>query len=162
MQGRLSRSGPSSEWADPKAFPGTVNGGVTYYYTEYSFSIPTNGNYFQIEIYDPFIAIFASAYLDTFTPGPGPTATNYLGDAGSSGGFDGFESFQVYVPSSHTLDLVINTVGAASLGRTFSITVESFSDRDYTDPVPEPASMALSLGGLAVFLLARRRRAIRQ
>jgi hypothetical protein len=168
MTGRISRNGVASDWSGPKPWPGLTATTSTFYYAEYLFPLAanSNGNYFQIEIYDPNIAVFASAYLDSFTPAPGPTSTNYLGDAGSSGGFSGFGFFQVYVPSAHTLDLVLNNVPALSggVGPIYEITVENFSDTMYTDPtiVPEPASFALALGGLVAIILARRRRASKQ
>ena len=167
MVGRISRNGIPADWSAPKTWPGLAptTTSTTFYYTEYDYSIPLNGNYFQIEVYDPTGSVFVAAYLNSFTPAPGPTSTNYLGDEGTSEFFDGFASFQVYISDGSTLDLVVNNVNALSggVGPAYWITVEAFSDTQYTDPsVPEPASMALSLGGLAVFLLARRRRPARQ
>lgn len=166
MIGRISRNGVASDWSGPKAWPGLTATTTTYYYTEYVYPVITDGNYFQIEIYDPSTAIFASAYQDSFTPAPGPTSTNYLGDAGSSGGFSGLGFFQVYVPTLSSLDLVINNVTALAGGVSaqYGITVEEFSDTMYDDPspTPEPASIALTLAGLAAFVLARRRRASEQ
>lgn len=161
MIGRISRNYVPSDWSGTKAWPGLTATSTTFYYTQYDYSIPWNGNYFQVEVYDPYDVVFASAYLDSFTPAPGggPTSTNYLGDAGGSG----WVYFQVYVPTGHTLDLVVNNVLAESgdFADPYLITVESFSDTMYTDPSPEPASIALTLGGLAALVLARRRRALK-
>jgi hypothetical protein len=161
MTGRISRNGVPSDWSGPKTFPGLTATTSTFYYTEYLFPILCNGNYFQIEVFDPTSsAIFASAYMDSFTPAPGPTSTNYLGDPGSSSFFNGFVSFQVFVPDTHKLDLVINSAAPLVNGFSpfFDVVVEEFTDSEYTD-LPEPASIALTLGGLAAFVLARRRHA---
>jgi hypothetical protein len=159
MVGRISRNGTPADWSGNKTWPGLTATGTTYYYTEYEYAVVGDGNYFQIEIYSS-ANIFASAYEDSFTPAPGPTSTNYLGDAGSSG----WVFFQVYVPTSHILDLVVNNTASSGLNDEYWITVEAFSDTEYTDPTttPEPASIALTLGGLAAFVLTRRRLASRQ
>ncbi len=114
----------------------------------------------RIEIDDPTGAVFAAAYMDVFTPAPGPTSTNYLGDPGGSGG----TFFQVYVPDSHVLDLVINNVPALTggAGPAYSIIVEGFSDTSYTDPVPEPATLSLAFAGLTAVVVSRRRMVSKQ
>ena len=156
MTGRISRDGVSSDWSGPKTFPGLTATTTTYNYTEYFFDILCNGNYFQIDYNDPNGAVFFSAYVDGFAPAPGPTSIQYLGDAGSSGA----GSFQVYVPDGHRLDVVVNNVPLLVNGfsPSFDVMVEEFTDSEYTD-LPEPASIALTLGGLAAFVLARRRHA---
>ena len=162
MLGRISRSGVPSDWTSNKAFPGVVNTTTTYYYDEYLIPLLWNSNYFQIEIYDPYAAVFAVGYLDSFTPAPGPTATHYLGDAGASGTyFGGTVFFQVFVPTGHVFDLVINSVGAG-LDRPFDVMVEGFADTMYTEPTPEPASAALMLGGVLGILAVRKRLAARR
>jgi len=158
--GRISRDGIISDWSSPKVFPGTINPATSYHYENYLVPIQ----------YFPFIQIsfddvsgqantFASAYLNSYNPAN--KALNYLGDAGSSGNFFGVDpiAFQVLVDTGNTLVVVVNDANAAGagVGQPYRIIVEGFSDTNFNEATPEPATMLLSGGGLGVALLLFRR-----
>ena len=106
---------------------------------------------------------FASAYLNSYTPGAGLNV-NWLGDAGFSGNFFGTDPlfFQVVIPAYADLVIVINeTVGGGStvgLLQPFRLIVEGFIDTEFTDiPVPTPGTVALFAIALLAFVFARRK-----
>jgi hypothetical protein len=157
MLGRQYRTGTGSDWGEAKAYPGRTNTTTAYYYDTYSVAVTSDTPYLQIDITDPTApsgAIFVTAYWDSFGSTT-LTSTNYLGDAGGSG--SGF--FQVVAPSSGTLVLVVTNLKAlgADLNSPFSLLVEGFVDTMYTDPTPEPSSLTLLAGGLAILGLRRYR-----
>ena len=78
------------------------------------------GGFIQIDFDSTATTTFLSAYLDAYSPSN--LATNWLGDAGTSGNFFGVDPlfFQVVVPSAHDLVLVLNettTNGGLNLPR---------------------------------------------
>ena len=161
--GRLARNGVPQDWANSELFPGTNNAGVTFNYITLALTPAqlAGGPFVQIEVDDPLTNIFVSAYDNAFSPVN--FQTNWLGDAGTSGNYFGTDpvSFQVRVPTTDSLVLVINTTAPAGLGETFNLRVENFSDTMYTDPtaVPEPSSvLLLGVGGaLGLGAVIRRR-----
>lgn len=170
QQGRLSRSGVTSDWSAPKAFPGVFGVANAYRYQSIFLdmdvlqaSYVTPGQYFQFSIDSVSANTFVSVYLNSYDPTN--LALNYLGDAGSSGNpFPGTPRFfSVFAPLGSDLVLVFNETGVnAGLGQPANILVEAFLDTDYTDLelkyVPEPASMALVLGALVAAGASRRTR----
>ncbi len=157
--GRLSRNGTPSDWSALEPFPGVLNPALSYHYE--TFVIPTSPfPFLQISFNDLSGAAntFASAYLNSYNPNS--TATNrglnvnYLGDAGSSFGTE-TAAFQVVLPASSSLVIVVNDTSAAGagVGQNFSFLVEGFYDTQFNDttpPAPEPATMALSGAGFAL------------
>ena len=173
QQGRLSRDGVPSDWSGAKAFPGVINTGTTYHYRTYLLDLTNVGfaQFIQISIDSLQADMFISAYQDAYLPNSADSPnfgfnTNYLGDAGFSGDpFPGDPNFfQVIVPAGHMLMLVVNNTGASNLGvgEMYHLTVEAFADSEFTDPVPEPATMLLSATGLALIALKRARARARQ
>lgn len=159
--GRISRNGVISDWSTAKPFPGVINTATSYRYHVYDILIPFF-NYIQISIDDSINTnVFASAYLSVYDPNN--KATNYLGDAGGSGNLAGNpRAFQVIMPSTPGhLEIVINDSSAAGagVGNPYEILVEGFSDTQFNENTPEPASLGLTAGGLgfALWLVARRR-----
>jgi hypothetical protein len=156
--GRISRNNVISDWSTVKAFPGEVNLATTYHYHVYDIPILVFP-FIQITI-DSGQNLFASAYLDSYNPAS--KSTNYLGDAGSSGNFFGLDpiAFQVIAGVGHHLIVVVNNTGAADLGvgDPFSILVEGFSDTQFNENTPEPASVIMSGSGLAAGLFFAIRR----
>jgi hypothetical protein len=155
--GRLSRSGVASDWSAVKAFPGVINTGTSYHYRNYDVSVGLN-NYVQVSIDDADAVIFTSAYAPVYNPGS--MATGYMGDAGSSGNpFGNMGVFQVVAPVNGMVTIHVGEVLASggALGHNYRILVEGFSDTEYNEAVPEPATLSiLGLGALAAF---RRRKA---
>jgi hypothetical protein len=146
--GRLNRNGLVSDWSAPKDFPGAVNPTISYHYETFVLA-PILYPYIQISVDDVSGAAqtFASAYLNSYTPGN--TAPNngldinYLGDTGNSGNLFGGNprAFQVLVPLGNTLVLVVNDASptGGGLGLPFRIIAEGFSDTNFND-APEPAT----------------------
>jgi hypothetical protein len=163
--GRLSRSGIPSDWSAPKAFPTTINPGVTYHYETLDLDMVAltaphaNETFIQIDIDSVSTLTFLSAYLNSYNPAN--MALNYLGDAGTSGNYFGVDplTFQVIVPYGNHLVLVLNeSLPSGGLNQPAGITVEGFTDSNFTE-VPEPgtwAFMAFGIGLLAVSRLRRR------
>ncbi len=167
--GRLSRNGLSQDWSGSEAFPGVINTSTTYYYTTYSIDVSPY-SYIQIEMDSLSANTFASAYLTSYSPDSAGSPnfgfdTDWLGDAGSSGNYFGTDPifFQVIVPAGQKLALVVNNTGASGLGLSdpFHLTVEGFYDSNF-DETPEPGTVFLIGGGLAVAsLITRLRKPIR-
>lgn len=161
--GRLSRNGIPQDWVGSEPFPGAINPATTYHYHAYVLSSAlfnfTSGDYagyVQIDVDSISASTFVSAYQDNYNPAS--KATNWLGDAGTSGNFFGTDPlfFQVLLSQGHNLVLVINNTGAntaaGGIGDQLGIIVEGFTDSEFTDPVgqqvPEPASLVLLASGL--------------
>jgi len=157
--GRLSRNGVPQDWAGSELFPGVINPATAYNYLTYSVNVGSTP-FVQINIDSESINTFVSAYDTAYLPNS--LATNWLGDAGSSGNLFGNPIyFNVVVPVNHTLVVVINTTAAAGIGAPFNLLVEGFLDTEYTDPsdttAPEPATIVLSGAGLLLVALRRRK-----
>jgi len=155
---RLFRNGVPSDWSSTKPFPGLSVSG-TFYYRTFTIPVLATQTYLQISIDDPAAAIVATAYWGSFTPPL--SATNYLGDAGSSGNFFGNpQTFQVVAPGAGNLVLVLSNAlsGGADVGNPFGVLVEGFSSSSY-DSVPEPATYGLVGLGFLALVVARRRSA---
>jgi hypothetical protein len=168
--GRLSRNGLPQDWFGSEAFPGVINTTTTYNYHVYEVNVG-NTPFIQVDIDSVSANTFFSAYDTSYSPDSagGPNFgfdTNWLGDAGTSGNFDGVDPifFQVVVPENHELLIVVNNTGAANngVGDPFHLTVEGFIDSNFTDPstVPEPTTVFVCGGGLALMALVRRMRRV--
>ena len=153
--GRLSRNGIPQDWAGGEPFPGVFNPATTYHYHTYSVNVGLTP-FIQIE-FDSGTNLFVSAYDTTYNPAA--LATNWLGDPGLSGNFfpGDPQFFQVIVPANHNLIIVVNNTAAANVGvgDPFRLTVEGFIDTEFTD-LPEPATLFLCSGGLALLLVGGR------
>lgn len=165
QNGRLSRNGIPQDWTGGEAFPGVINPATIYHYLTYVVNVGMTP-FIQIDFDSVSANTFISAYDTSYAPNSvgGPNYgfdVNWLGDAGSSGNYFGVDPvfFQVLVPENHNLVLVINTTGAANagVGDPFHLIVEGFIDSEYTEPVPEPATIVLTGSGLALVALRRRR-----
>jgi hypothetical protein len=159
--GRLTRDGIASDWSTQSAFPGVLNPTVAYAYRTFTLNVQTT-SFIQVLV-DSSIDLFVSAYLDSYQPDAlAPDlglSRNYLGDAGTSGTpFGNPLFFQVVVPAFSQLVLVVNDTSAlqAGLQQPFRLLVEGFLDTEFTEPVPEPATLALFLIALAGLGWARR------
>lgn len=172
--GRISRGGIPQDWSGTETFgngAGVINTGVSYTYKTLTLDIGAleagyaYGSYLQIIIDSTSANTFLAAYLDTYTS-PSSSA-NWLGDPGTSGNyFSGNDPlfFQVVVGQGHNLVLMFTETSGTGLGlnQAAQITVEAYKDTMYTDlvsAVPEPATWAFMLGGLALLPLLRRKSA---
>lgn len=172
--GRLSRNGVPQDWSGSEPFPGVINTTTSYHYTTLNLDLGaleaglgfSYGGYIQISFDSVHTTTFLSAYLDSYSPLN--LATNWLGDPGVSGNFFGVDPlfFQVVVPSTHHLVLVLNeTATNGGLDLPGGLLVEAFTDTEYTDltptsTVPESGIWELLLCGIA-FLVGRRLTSIR-
>ena len=168
--GRISRNGVPGDWSvNPAVFPGVINATTSYHYSTLDLDLDaleaglgfSYGGFVQLEFDSVSTTTFLSAYLDSYNPAN--LAANYLGDPGTSGNFFGTDPlfFQVIVPAGHDLILVLNeTTPNGGLNMPGIVTVEAFSDTNFTDlaAVPEPGTLALVGCGVAA-LLNRRRKA---
>ena len=162
QQGRLSRNGIPQDWSGGEAFPGVINPAIAYHYTTLDLDVAAlegtaYGAFLQISFDSLTANTFLSAYLDSYDPLN--LATNWLGDAGTSGNFFGVDPlfFQVVVPNGHHLILVLNdtTSNGAGLNQSGNVLVEAFLNTNYSD-VPEPRTLELLACGLVVLVAARR------
>jgi len=174
--GRLSRNSIPQDWTGGEPFPGVINPATTYHYTTLDLDLTAleaaydnYGEFIQIEFDSTVATTFLSAYQDAYLPNSSGSPnfgfdTNFLGDPGGSGNYFGVDVqfFQVIVSSPHHLILVLNeSTTNGGLNLPGIVTVEAFSDTEYTDlipraTVPEPATWCLLVCGMA--LLAARRR----
>jgi hypothetical protein len=159
--GRLSRGGIAQDWIGSETFPGVINTTTSYHYTTYVVNVGSTP-FLQIEFDDVATSEFVAAYQTSFVPTS--LGTNWLGDAGGSGNFFGTDPlfFQVIAaPFSQVIIVVNNTTGGAlpTTNGVFTLTVEGFTDTNFTS-TPEPASVALTGAGLALFAWIRRRKIV--
>jgi len=161
--GRISRNGVASDWASPKPFPGVTGAPTPRGYETFTVNSDVY-SFLQISLDDPTVSLFASAYLNSYTPvNVSPNFglnVNYLGDPGSSQPVGNPSFFQILVAPFTNVQIPINEVNpGGGAGRPFELLVEGFYDADYNDrtTVPEPSSLTL-LGTGAVSLLAARRK----
>jgi len=157
MSTRVSRNGTPSDWSTAKAFPGVVS--ATVHYWTWDVAIDAIAPYLQISVDDPLNGVFVAAYWGTFTAPV--SATNYMGDLGSTGNiFGNPATFQVVAPGAGTLVLMVANVlsDGSDLNRPFSMLIEGFTDSAYGEPaeVPEPATYALAASALLALVLLRR------
>ena len=169
QNGRLSRNAIAQDWSGGEPFPGVINTTTAYHYLTFLVNVGITP-FIQINFDSLSANTFVSAYDTSYAPDSAGSPnfgfdTNWLGDPGSSGNFFGTDPqfFQVIVPQNHNLVIVVNNTAAANVGvgDPFHLIVEGFIDTEFTDPpvnspVPEPASLLLSGGGLALVALKRR------
>jgi hypothetical protein len=160
---RINRDGVISDWGSAKTFPGTIAG--SFDYTTFSFNsglLPE----LQITITSTSgINVFESLYT-TFDPTD--ITTGYLGDAGSS---NGFQSFRIDGALNTDYTIVINAIDNTTIaGAVVNVCAEGFASASSPAPTPacanlnqslfptpEPASGATTLVALPVMFWAYRR-----
>ena len=100
-----------------------MNTTTTYHYSTYilpsamfNFTSGDYAGYVQIEVDSISANSFAAAYQDSYNGAS--KATNWLGDAGTSGNFFGTDPlfFQVLLAQGHDLLLIFNNTGASNVG----------------------------------------------
>jgi hypothetical protein len=135
--GRLSRNAIPQDWSGGEQFPGVINVSATYHYHTYLLSIHSTP-FVQINFDSVSRNTFVSAYDTSYAPESG-FVTNWLGDAGFSGNFPDPNPifFQVRIPQSHDLLVVVNNTGASNIGvgDPFRLMVEGFADSEFTERV---------------------------
>jgi hypothetical protein len=160
--GRLSRNAIPQDWSGTEIYPGVINTTTAYHYTTFAVNVGSTP-FLQIDFDDVATSEFVSAYQTSYNPSN--LATNWLGDAGTSGNYFGTDPvfFQVIAaaPFSTVIIVVNNTTGGAlpASNGAFTLTVEAYTDTNYT-PTPEPASAALTAGGLALIGWKFRKRSL--
>jgi hypothetical protein len=168
--GRLSRNGIAQDWTGGETFPGVINPATSYHYRTFDLDLVgleagyNYGEFIQINFDSTASTTFLSAYQDAYLSAS--LATNWLGDPGRSGNFFGVNPlfFQVEVATPHHLILALNESTAnGGLGFPGIVTVEAFSDTEFTDlspsaAVPEPSTGLLLLCGMALLAARRRQR----
>ena len=171
QSGRLSRNGIAQDWTGGEPFPGVVNAGTLYQYTTIDIDVSALeagyvfGGFLQIEFFATAPVLFLGAYAGSYNPAD--LSANWLGDGGTSPPIFGANStfFQLVAGAGDHIILVMNeTTPGAGLGLLGEITIEAFSDVNFTDlvvrPTSEPGTLAI-LGIGLVLLIASRRTGVR-
>ena len=160
--GRLSRNAIPQSWAHTEPYPGynlaTLN--TQYFYTTYTVSVGSL-NYLDFIFDSTSLNTFFSVYQGNYDPTN--LATNWLGDAGTSGNYFGTDPIFVDVVAAmnSTVTLVVYNTAANGVGINdpFTITTSAYPDSTFnSDPVelqpvrvPEPSTVLLLLAPLALF-----------
>ena len=145
-----------------------VNAGTAYHYTTIDIDIGALeagyvfGGFLQIDFFAAGAPVlFLAAYQGSFDPTD--LSHNWLGDGGTSPPKYGTNStfFQIIAgPTDHIILAINETAPGAGLDVLGSITIEAFSDVNFTDLVrstaPEPGTPAMLFLGLAVLMAVRR------
>ena len=155
QQGRLVRNGVPQDFAGDEQFPGENNLSTTFAYTTKDVAFAANAIqdvYYDITFDDVATDLFASAYLNSYDPSK--KASNWLGDAGTSGNDFGVDAlyFDVMVPKGEKLLLVFNSavpgLPTTSIGNYF---VSAYSDAEYDEnfssAVPEASTWLMMILG---------------
>lgn len=134
--GRLSRNGVLQDWFGSEPFPGVINGATSYRYRTYSIPVGLT-SYVQVMLDSTSTNIFVSAYTTAYTPGSG-LATNWLGDAGTSGNFFGVDPlyFNTVGTTNGTLVVVVSeTSPGGGVGAPYRLIVEGYTDANFSSVV---------------------------
>src|ERR1700730_7162043 len=137
QSGRLNRAGVQQDWSGGESFPGVLNVSTDYHYHAYLVNVGRTP-FIQIDFYSVPVNTFVSAYDMSYRPEIG-FDTNWLGDEGASGDYLGVVDpafFQVLIPQTHDLLIIVNNTGAADVGvgDPFHLIVEGFVDGQFTEP----------------------------
>lgn len=165
---RLFRDGVTSTWAAPKTYPGTLGGGpFVYDLVTPSFAAnATQDIYYRITYtntgnlgaFQPHSTAYANAF------DPGDFSANYLGDSGSSPADGASIAYEVIVTAGNALVVHFGEVSPGFLPGPYTYTIEAFSDANGGEAfgvVPEPATWATMIGGIAAAGGTLRRRRTR-